>query len=60
MKRALLVLICICAGVSVASAQTTTIAPRPVSAPEIDWTAAGSALIALAGVVAIVRGRRRG
>jgi len=31
--------------------------PKAVAAPEIDWGVAGSALILLAGTVAIVRGR---
>lgn len=66
MKPALFVLLCICVGVSVAHAQpgpgpiiVGTSPPPPVKAPEIDLAAAGSALIVLAGVVAIVRGRRR-
>ena len=62
-KPALLAFLCICASASIADAQTaatTAIVPRPVSAAEIEWTAAGSALIVLAVVIAIVRGRRRG
>jgi hypothetical protein len=58
MKPASLALLCICAGVSVADAQTT-VAPRTVRAPEIQWSAAGYALILLAGAVAILRGRKR-
>jgi hypothetical protein len=63
MKSALFVLLAIYAGASVALAQIaqitpTPIAPRPHSAPELDWALASSALTLLAGVVAIVRGRR--
>jgi hypothetical protein len=59
MKPAFFVLLGIYAGASVALAQTapTTTAVR---APEIDCAIAGSALILLVGVVAIVRGRRSG
>jgi len=62
MKPASFALLCISAGASVALAQITPtpIAPRPVSAPEIDWSVAGSALVLLSGVIAIVRGRRSG
>jgi hypothetical protein len=63
MKLELFVLLCISAGASVVEAQTTTAVTtttRRVSAPEIEWAAAGSALTLLAGAVAIVRGRRRG
>lgn len=60
MKRALFVALSICSGVSLTYAQTapTLVSPRPVSTPELDWAFAASALILLAGVVAIVRGRR--
>ena len=74
MKPALLILLSICAGVSVAHAALPT-PPRPPrvwspppppppppprhhSVPEMDWGMAGSALIVLAGTIAIVRGRR--
>ena len=59
MKSALFVLLAI-AGASVALAQITPtpVAPRPHSAPELDWALASSAFTLLAGVVAIVRGRR--
>ena len=62
MKPALVALLSIGAVVSQAQAQTvpTPVSPRPVRAAELDLVAAGSALIALAGVVAIMRGRRRG
>jgi hypothetical protein len=45
------------AGASVALAQVT---PAPVvhRAPEIYWAVAGSALVLVAGVIAIVRARR--
>ena len=59
---ALLALLCICAGVSIADAQTVTptTAPRPVyRAPEWQWGPAASALIMLAGAIAIVRGMRK-
>lgn len=69
MKPALLILLSICAGVSVAHAAPT--APQPPriwspppppprlhAVPEIDWGMAGSALIVLAGTVAIFRGWR--
>lgn len=59
MKSALFLLVSIYAGASVALAQTAP-TPTAVRAPEIDWAIAGSALILLAGVVAIVRGRRSG
>jgi len=63
-KPGLLALLSICAAMSVADAQTTVlptpVAPRPVRAAEMQWTAATSALIILAGVVAIARGRRKG
>ena len=60
-KPGLLSLLCICAAVSVAGAQITPtpISPRPVSVPEIQWSEAGSAVIALVGVIAIARGRRK-
>ena len=60
MKPAFFILLGIYGGASVALAQITPtpIAPRPHSAPEIDWAIAGSALVLLAGVIAIVRGRR--
>ena len=64
MKPALFVLLSICAGVSVALAQTAPlpipIAPRPVRAPEVDWAVAGSALVLMAGALAILRSKRRG
>ena len=43
----------------VASARSQPRVPRPVSAPEIEWTAASSALILLAGAVAVVRSRSK-
>ena len=58
MKRVLFLLLSIYAGASVALEQITPIAPRPHSAPELDWAVAVSALILLAGAIAIVRGRR--
>jgi len=60
MKRAFFVALSICSGVSLAYTQTapTLVSPRPVSAAELDWAFAASALILLAGVVAVVRGRR--
>lgn len=62
MKPAFFLLLSIYAGTSVALAQVVStalpVAPRPYSAPEIDWTVAAPALILLAGVIAIVRGRR--
>ena len=58
-KPAFFVLLGIYAGASVALAQTAP-SPTAVRAPEIDWAVAGSALVLLSGVVAIVRGRRRG
>ncbi len=51
------------AGASVALAQTATstvVTTHPIRAAEFDWVAAGSALVLLVGVVAIVRGRRSG
>ena len=64
MKPALFVLLCICAGVPVALAQTAPTSVAPTSAihhaAEIEWKAVGPALILLVGAVAIVRGRRRG
>ena len=58
---ALLALLCICAGVSIADAQAVTpSAPRPVyRAPELQWGPAASALIMLAGAIAIVRRMRK-
>jgi hypothetical protein len=58
MKPAFFLLLGIYAGASVALAQTAP--TTAVRAPEMDWAVAGSALILLAGVVAIVRGRRSG
>jgi hypothetical protein len=62
MKPALVVLLCISGGFSPSYAQNTPtpVASRSVRAPEIDLAAAGSALIILAGVVAIARGKRKG
>ena len=60
-KPALLALLWVCAGLSIAAAQTaTTTAPTAVHrAPEIEWSLAASALTVLAGAVAILRGRRK-
>ena len=71
MKPALLILLSICAGVSVVHAALPTPLqppriwsppppppPRYHSVPEMDWGMGGSALIVLAGTIAIVRGRR--
>ena len=71
MKPALLILLSICAGVSVAHAALPTPPqpprnwsppppppPRYHSVPQMDWGMAGSALIVLAGTIAIARGRR--
>jgi hypothetical protein len=58
MKPALFLLLCTCAGVSAASAQT--VIPLPWHhAPEIEWATASSALIVLASAIAIMRGRRK-
>jgi hypothetical protein len=57
MKPALLVLLCICAAVSVAPALPAI--PLPIHhGPEIDWATASSALIVLSGVIGIIRGYR--
>jgi hypothetical protein len=57
MKPAFFLFLGIYAGASVALAQVT---PAPVvhRAPEIYWAVAGSALVLVAGVIAIVRARR--